>query len=184
MTETKTEVAIVAAGCFWCVEPIFDELQGVISAESGYIGGHVEHPNYRAVCEGVTGHAEAIKIEFDPAQISFDTLLDIFFDVHDPTQINRQGNDVGTQYRTAIFPISEEQAEAAYQAIARNQPNFLSPIATTVEPFHKWWPAEDYHQRYFYREGDSNPYCMMVSAPKIMKFRKAYADRLKSAVAR
>lgn len=176
-----TEIATFAGGCFWCIEPIFDDLQGVASVESGYTGGHVAHPGYRQVCEGNTGHAEAIRIEFDPAVISYDALLDIFFHVHDPTQLNRQGNDIGTQYRTAIFPHSPEQEAAAHRAIERNQADWDRPIVTTVESFDIWWRAEDYHQQYFNREGGSNPYCMAVAAPKILKFRKNYAARLKGA---
>lgn len=176
-----TEIATFAGGCFWCIEPIFDDLQGVASVESGYTGGHVAQPTYRQVCDGNTGHAEAIRIEFDPAVISYDALLDIFFHVHDPTQLNRQGNDIGTQYRTAIFPHSPEQEAAARRAIERNQADWDRPIVTTVEPFDTWWRAEDYHQQYFNREGDRNPYCMAVAAPKIVKFRKNYATLLKGA---
>lgn len=176
-----TEIATFAGGCFWCIEPIFDDLQGVASVESGYTGGHVAQPTYRQVCDGNTGHAEAIRIEFDPAVISYDALLDIFFHVHDPTQLNRQGNDIGTQYRTAIFPHSPEQEAAARRAIERNQADWDRPIVTTVEPFDTWWRAEDYHQQYFNREGDRNPYCMAVAAPKIGKFRKNYATLLKGA---
>ncbi len=178
-----TEIAIVAAGCFWCVEPIFDGLSGVQSVESGYIGGHVANPTYKAVCGGATGHAEAVKIVFDPAVISFAEILDIFFEIHDPTQLNRQGNDVGTQYRSAIFPDSPEQRDAAHAAIARAQADHPSqPVVTTVEPVAIWYPAEDYHQEYFEREGASNPYCQIVAAPKLAKFRKKHADRLKSEV--
>lgn len=176
-----TEIATFAGGCFWCIEPIFDDLKGVTAVESGYTGGHVAQPGYRQVCDGNTGHAEAIRIAFDPAVISYDALLDIFFHVHDPTQLNRQGNDIGTQYRTAIFPHSPEQEAAAHQAIARNQADWDRPIVTTIEPFDTWWRAEDYHQDYFNREGDKNPYCMTVAAPKILKFRKNYAARLKGA---
>lgn len=174
-----TEIATLAGGCFWCIEPVFDELQGVESVESGYTGGGTDNPAYRQVCEGNTGHAEAIRIAFDPAVIGYDEILDIFFHIHDPTQLNRQGNDVGTQYRTAIFPHSAQQEAAARAAIERNQADWDRPIVTTIEPFAKWWPAEDYHQEYFYREGDRNPYCVAVAAPKLAKFRKAYASRLK-----
>lgn len=176
-----TEIAILAGGCFWCVEPIYDDLKGVLSVESGYTGGTVENPSYEQVCTGNTGHAEAIRIEFDPDIVSYDDILDIFFHIHDPTQLNRQGNDVGTQYRTAIFPHSPEQAAAAQAAIARNQADWPEPIVTTIETFDKWWRAEDYHQEYFSREGGRNPYCIMVAAPKLAKFRKTYSDRLKTA---
>lgn len=174
------DVAILAGGCFWCIEAVFDDLAGVSSVESGYIGGHVADPSYRQVCGGDTGHAEAIRFTFDPQVIAYDALLDIFFAVHDATQLNRQGNDVGTQYRSAIFPQSPEQETAARAAIARAQVDEARPIVTTIEPDAPWYPAEDYHQDYFVREGGRNPYCQMVVAPKLAKFRKGYADRLKA----
>ena len=173
------ETATLAAGCFWCVEPIYDNLAGVESVESGYIGGHVPDPTYRAVCGGNTGHAEAIRIVFDSDVVTFDEILDIFFEIHDPTQLNRQGNDVGSQYRSAIFPHSPAQEAAARAAIARAQPDHAKPIVTTIEPDAPWYVAEDYHQEYFEREGASNPYCQMVAAPKLAKFMKKHADRLK-----
>lgn len=173
------DVAILAGGCFWCVEAVFDDLQGVESVESGYIGGTVANPSYKQVCGGDTGHAEAIRVTYDPAVISYDSLLDIFFDVHDPTQLNRQGNDIGTQYRSAIFPLNQEQAEKAEAAIARAQAERSEPVVTTIEPAGPWYPAEDYHQEYFAREGGANPYCQVVVAPKLAKFRKSYAARLK-----
>jgi peptide-methionine (S)-S-oxide reductase len=179
MTE---QIATLAGGCFWCVEAIFDDLIGVSSVESGYIGGHVANPTYRQVCGGDTGHAEAIRVHFDSDQISYGELLDIFFAAHDPTQLNRQGNDVGPQYRSAIFPHSPEQEAQARAAIARAQPDWDKPIVTTVEPDAPWYPAEDYHQEYFAREGDANPYCQVVVAPKLAKFRKSYAARLKAGV--
>jgi peptide-methionine (S)-S-oxide reductase len=169
----------LAGGCFWCIEHIYDSLRGVCSVESGYIGGHVESPTYKQICGGDTGHAEAIRIEFDPGEISLEDMLDIFFEIHDPTQLNRQGNDVGTQYRSAIFPHDEAQAAAARAAIARHQPRFSAPIVTTIEPLAPWTAAEDYHQEYFEREGSSNSYCTYVVAPKVAKFRKSHADRLK-----
>jgi peptide-methionine (S)-S-oxide reductase len=175
----SAEVATFAGGCFWCVEAVFDDVVGVESVESGYIGGHVVNPTYRQVCGGDTGHAEAIRIRFDPAQISYGDLLDIFFAVHDPTQLNRQGNDVGPQYRSAVFPHSNEQAAAAQAAIARAQGGHDRPIVTTIEADAAWYPAEDYHQEYFAREGASNPYCQAVVAPKLAKFRKSHAARLK-----
>lgn len=176
-----TDIAILAGGCFWCVEPIFNDLKGVLSVESGYTGGRVVNPTYRQVCDGDTGHAEAVRVEFDPDIISYDDILDIFLHIHDPTQLNRQGNDVGTQYRSAIFPNSPEQEAAARAAIGRNQSDWPQPIVTTVEPLDIWWRAEDYHQEYFDREGGRNPYCIAVAAPKLAKFRKNYADRLKTA---
>jgi peptide-methionine (S)-S-oxide reductase len=176
-----TETATLAAGCFWCVEAVFDGLAGVKSVESGYIGGQVANPTYKQVCGGDTGHAEAIRIVFDPAVVSFDEILDIFFEIHDSTQLNRQGNDVGTQYRSAIFPHSPAQDVAARAAIGRAQPDHARPIVTTIEPLAEWYVAEDYHQEYFEREGASNPYCQIVVAPKLAKFRKKHADRLKDA---
>ena len=173
------ETATFAGGCFWCTEAVFDDVIGVESVESGYIGGHVADPTYKRVCEGDTGHAEAIRIVFDPAVISYDDLLDIFFHTHDPTQLNRQGNDVGTQYRSAIFPHSPEQEKAARQAIERAKADWPDPIVTTIEPLSEWYPAEDYHRDYFARVGDQNPYCTAVIAPKLRKFRKSYAERLK-----
>ena len=175
-----SEIATLAAGCFWCVEPIYDDLTGVESVESGYIGGHVADPTYRQVCGGDTGHAEAIRIVFDPSIVSYEEILDIFFEIHDPTQLNRQGNDVGTQYRSAIFPHSPAQENAARAALARAQADHARPIVTTIEPLSQWYVAEDYHQEYFMREGAINPYCQMVAAPKLAKFRKKHADRLKS----
>jgi len=173
------EIATLAGGCFWCVEAVFDDVIGVRSVESGYIGGHVPNPSYQAVCGGGTGYAEAIRIVFDPDVISYSELLDIFFHVHDPTQLNRQGNDVGTQYRSAIFPHSPAQDAEARAAIDRAQADWPQPIVTTIEPDAPWYVAEDYHQEYFVREGMSNGYCVMVVAPKLAKFRKSYANRLK-----
>lgn len=175
-----TETATLAAGCFWCIEAVFDDLAGIESVESGYIGGHVADPSYREVCGGATGHAEAIRLTFDPEIVSFDEILDIFFEIHDPTQLNRQGNDVGTQYRSAIFPHSPEQEDAARAAIARAQAEHSKPIATAIEPLSDWYPAEDYHQEYFAREGNANPYCQIVVAPKLKKFRAKHAERLKA----
>ena len=174
------ETATFAGGCFWCTEAVFNDVIGVESVESGYIGGHVPDPSYKRVCEGDTGHAEAIRIAFDPTVISYGDLLDIFFHTHDPTQLNRQGNDVGTQYRSAIFPHSPEQEAEARAAIQRAQTDWPDPIVTTIEPLSDWYPAEDYHRDYFARVGDQNPYCTAVIAPKLRKFRKSYAERLKS----
>ena len=177
-----TETATFAAGCFWCYEAMFDDLDGVLSVESGYIGGHVANPTYKQVCGGDTGHAEAIRIVFDPAKISYAELLDVLFHVHDPTTLNRQGNDVGTQYRSAIFPHGPEQRAAAEAAIKAAQPDWPQPIVTTIEDGDQpWYPAEDYHQEYFANNGDSNPYCAFVVAPKVKKFREKYRGRPKSA---
>ncbi len=173
------EIATLAGGCFWCTEAVFRDLIGVSEVESGYIGGTVPNPTYKQVCNGDTGHAEAIRIAFDSDVISYGELLDIFFHVHDPTQLNRQGNDVGTQYRSAIFPHSPEQEAEAKAAITRAQADWSGPIVTRIEPDAPWYVAEDYHQEYFAREGAGNGYCVMVVAPKLAKFRKSYAARLK-----
>lgn len=174
-----SEVATLAGGCFWCTEAVFTELKGVEAVESGYIGGHVANPSYEAVCTGRTGHAEAVRVTFDPAVVSYDELLDIFFHTHDPTTLNRQGNDVGPQYRSAIFPNSPEQRAAAEAAIQRSQADWDDPIVTTIEPDATWYKAEAYHQNYFANNADKNPYCAVVVAPKLAKFRKGYAARLK-----
>lgn len=173
------KTAIFAGGCFWCTEAIFDRLRGVESVESGYIGGAVEDPSYEQVCGGDTGHAEAVRIAYEPANISYSELLDIFLATHDPTQLNRQGNDVGTQYRSAIFPQDAEQEAEARAAIARAAADWPAPIVTRIEPNGPWWPAEGYHQEYFERVGGRNPYCTAVVSPKVSKFMKKYADRLK-----
>jgi peptide-methionine (S)-S-oxide reductase len=173
------EFATFAGGCFWCTEAVFDRLAGVNSVESGYIGGHVPNPSYREVCGGNTGHAEAIRIGFDPSVIGYDDLLDVFFATHDPTQLNRQGNDIGTQYRSAIFPHSPEQEAAARAGIERSQADWERPIVTTIEPLAEWYPAEDYHQEYWQGEGQRNPYCLAVIPPKLQKLDKRFAERLK-----
>jgi peptide-methionine (S)-S-oxide reductase len=177
------DVAILAGGCFWCTEAIFLDLAGVQSVESGYIGGNVVNPTYKQVCGGDTGHAEAIRVSYDPDQISYDDLLDIFFATHDPTQLNRQGNDIGTQYRSAIFPQSPEQAQQARAAIARANEGHGGRVVTTVEPAAHWYPAEDYHQDYWSGEGQRNPYCQATIPPKLNKLRKSFQNRLKSASA-
>lgn len=170
--------AIFAGGCFWCTEAVFKQLTGVDSVESGYIGGTVPNPDYKTVCSGSTGHAEAIKIGFDPALISYGDLADIFFATHDPTQLNRQGNDIGTQYRSAIFPLNDEQRVEALAAIARAQLDWPVPIVTTIEGPAPWYPAEDYHQDYWEGEGQRNPYCLAVIPPKLQKLKKGFAERL------
>ena len=175
--------AILAGGCFWCTEAVFKDLIGVSAVESGYIGGHVENPTYRQVCGGNTGHAEAIRVAFDPEIISLDDLIDVHFATHDPTQLNRQGNDVGTQYRSAIFPASPEQAAAARRGIERAALSWPDPIVTTIEPLATWWPAEDYHQDYWEGEGRRNPYCIALIPPKLQKLRKSFAARVKSEAA-
>jgi peptide-methionine (S)-S-oxide reductase len=173
--------AIFAGGCFWCTEAVFGQLNGVSSVESGYIGGAVENPSYKEVCSGTTGHAEAIRIGYDPAVIDYADLLDIFFATHDPTQLNRQGNDIGTQYRSAIFPLDDEQRSEAEAGIVRAQPDWPAPIVTTIEGPATWYPAEDYHQDYWSGEGQRNPYCLAVIPPKLAKLKKGFAQRLASA---
>ena len=177
------QVAVLAGGCFWCTEAVFLDVVGVTKVESGYTGGTVANPTYKQVCGGDTGHAEAIRVTFDPDQLSYDDLLDIFFATHDPTQLNRQGNDVGTQYRSAIFPQDEEQERKAREAIALNNPDQGNRIVTTIEPKAEWYPAEDYHQDYWSGEGQRNPYSLAVIPPKLQKLRKSFQARTKSAAA-
>lgn len=174
----QTETAILAAGCFWCVEAVFDDLIGVESVESGYIGGHVDNPTYRQVCDENTGHAEAVRITYDPDLIRYDELLDVFFHVHDPTTLNRQGNDIGDQYRSAIFYLDDAQKAAAGKAIEAARAEWADPIVTQVVPATTFWQAEDYHQEYF-ANNPNQPYCSAVVGPKVRKFRQKYADRLK-----
>ena len=176
-----TQVATLGGGCFWCLEAVFNGLAGVESAVSGYMGGAVDNPSYEQVCEGETGHAEVVQVTFDPGQVSFEDLLAVFFTIHDPTTLNRQGNDVGTQYRSAIFCHTPEQERTARAVVAKLTAEGLwrNPVVTEIAPAQRFWPAEDYHQRYFERVGDRNPYCTMVVGPKVAKFRKAFATRLK-----
>jgi peptide-methionine (S)-S-oxide reductase len=174
------QVATLAGGCFWCLEAVYDDLKGIIEVQSGYAGGSVANPSYQAVCTGATGHAEVVQITFDPRQVSFRELLQIFFTIHDPTTLNRQGADVGTQYRSAIFYHDEEQRAAAAQVIhemeeAGIRPN---PIVTEVTPFQAFYPAEEYHRDYN-RRNPYQGYCQVVIAPKVAKFRKLYTERLK-----
>ena len=172
--------AILAGGCFWCTEAVFKDVIGVSAVESGYIGGHVPNPSYKEVCGGATGHAEAIRVTFDPEQIGYDDILDLFFATHDPTQLNRQGNDIGTQYRSAVFPLDAEQEAAVHRAIERASADWPAPIVTTIEPATDWWPAEDYHQDYWAGEGQRNPYCLAIIPAKLRKLRKSFADRVKA----
>jgi len=176
----KTEVATFAAGCFWCVEAQYQQLKGVEKVESGYIGGHIENPTYKQVCTGETGHAEACNIYYDPAVISYDELLAAFWVAHDPTQLNRQGNDVGTQYRSAIFYHNEEQKQKAeeYKRKLDEEKAFSGPIVTEISPYTKFYKAEDYHQNY-YNDNQSQGYCVFVVKPKMDKFRKVFKDKLK-----
>jgi peptide-methionine (S)-S-oxide reductase len=177
------ETAVLAGGCFWCTEAVFLDLIGVKSVESGYTGGTTVNPTYKQVCGGDTGHAEAIRITFDPEQLSYSELLDIFFAIHDPTQLNRQGNDIGTQYRSAIFPQDEEQRATAQAAIARVNADIGGGVVTTIESKAEWYPAEDYHQDYWAGDGQSNPYCIAVIPPKLAKLRKSFQSRVKSEAA-
>jgi len=180
MSEQKaTEVAILGGGCFWCVEAVFLEARGIARVESGYMGGQVDHPSYEAVCSGSTGHAEVVRLEFDPAVIAYRDILEIFFTIHDPTTLNRQGNDVGTQYRSVIFTTSPEQAETAHKVIGEMGLVWDAPIVTEVLPQETWYKAEDYHQNYF-AQHPLQGYCAFVVAPKVAKFRKTFTDRLKS----
>lgn len=172
-----TEYATLAGGCFWCTEAVFRQINGVESLESGYTGGHTNNPTYKQVCNGDTGHAEAIRIAFDPEKISYGDLLDISFATHDPTQLNRQGNDIGTQYRSAIFPANTSQEAEARAAIARAQTEHTDPVVTTIETEATWYPAEDYHQDYWTGEGQENRYCLAVIPPKLQKLRKRFAAK-------
>jgi peptide-methionine (S)-S-oxide reductase len=180
MNENNLETATLGAGCFWCVEAVFDDLVGVEDVVSGYSGGHKENPTYQEVCSETTGHAEVVQIKFDPAKLSYADLLRIYFTVHDPTTLNRQGNDIGSSYRSAIFYHSEEQKQVAHAVIEEitKESIYDDPIVTEVTAFDKFWPAEDYHQEYF-ANNPNQPYCAGVVAPKVAKFRQKFADRLK-----
>ena len=176
-----TETAVLGGGCFWCVEAAFNQLQGVQRVVSGYMGGHVQNPTYEKVCSGKTGHVEVAEVTFDPAVISFGDLLEVFFTVHDPTTLNRQGNDVGEQYRSAIFYRDEEQQRTAQKVIAEltKERVFADPIVTTVEKASTFYPAEEYHQDYF-KNHPYQPYCMFAISPKVKKIREKFASRLKA----
>jgi peptide-methionine (S)-S-oxide reductase len=176
------EVATLAGGCFWCLEAVYDDLAGVESVESGYMGGRTQNPSYEAVCSGDTGHAEVVRITFDPRVASFRELLEVFFVIHDPTTLNRQGNDVGTQYRSAVFYHSPEQKRVADEVIAAlgGGKVYDDPIVTEVAPASDFWVAENYHQEYF-RRNPAQPYCMWVVAPKVQKFRKHFLAKVKRA---
>jgi len=174
------EVATLAGGCFWCLEAVFDELNGVEKAESGYAGGHLPNPTYHQVCSGNTGHAEVVEVTFDSAVISFKDLLQVFFTIHDPTTLNRQGADVGTQYRSAIFYHTAEQKAVAERVIAEMEAAQIwdNPIVTEIAPFTEFYPAEEYHRDYYLRNPDQ-PYCFAVVAPKVAKARKLFVEKLK-----
>jgi peptide-methionine (S)-S-oxide reductase len=176
------ETAVVGGGCFWCVEAALQQLEGVLKVESGYMGGHTDQPSYEQVSSGKTGHVEVVRVEFDPALISYGELLEVFFTAHDPTTLNRQGNDVGTQYRSVIFVLNEAQRAEAGRVIARLTADhvFDAPIVTAIEPASIFWKAEGYHQNYF-ANNSNRPYCLFAVAPKVVKVRDKYADRVKRA---
>jgi peptide-methionine (S)-S-oxide reductase len=180
MSEVDVQRATLGGGCFWCLEAVFEITEGVRSAKSGYAGGAVPNPTYKQVCSGTTGHAEVVQVAFDPAVISYRDILEIFFTIHDPTTLNRQGNDVGTQYRSAIFTHSDAQADTARAVIQEMEADgpWDNPIVTVVEPLDLFYPGEDYHDQYF-RRNSSQPYCQFVVSPKVAKFRQKFAHRLK-----
>jgi peptide-methionine (S)-S-oxide reductase len=181
MSDAKTQVAVFGGGCFWCTEAVFDELRGVTSVVSGYAGGTVKNPTYEQVCGGGTGHAEVIRIEFDPSQISFRDLMTVFFATHDPTTLNRQGNDVGTQYRSAILYADDEQKREAESFIKEldGAKTFSKPIVTTLEPLGEFYAAENYHQKY-YANNPYQPYCQYMIPPKLDKLHKKFSELLKT----
>lgn len=175
------ETAVLAGGCFWCTEAVFRDVIGVETVESGYIGGTVANPTYKQVCSGSTGHAEAIRVGYDPDVVSYAEILDMFMGTHDPSQLNRQGNDVGTQYRSAIFPLDDAQLAEAQAAIERwNGDHPDSRAVTTIEGPAEWYPGEDYHQEYWEGEGQRNPYCLALIPPKLAKLRKSFAAKVKA----
>lgn len=175
------EVATLGNGCFWCTEAVFQQVRGVEKVVSGYTGGHVDNPTYKQVCSGETGHAEVLQVTFDPAVVTFQEILEVFWNTHDPTTLNRQGNDVGTQYRSAIFYHSDAQRTIAeaYKAQLQQSGTWKEPIVTEIVPFTKFYPAEDYHQNYFNDNERSNPYCQFVVRPKVDKFKKQFPNKLK-----
>jgi len=170
------QFATLGGGCFWCLEAVYEELEGVVDVESGYSGGHVDRPSYRQVCDGDTGHAEVVRVEFDPARITYREILEVFFVIHDPTQLNRQGNDVGTQYRSVVFTHSPEQERVARETVAELAESYNAEIVTQIAPAPAFFRAEDYHQEYF-RHNPAQGYCMFVVAPKLEKFRKTFAAK-------
>ncbi|MFZ4543635.1 MAG: peptide-methionine (S)-S-oxide reductase MsrA [Saprospiraceae bacterium] len=176
--DNGSSAIILGGGCFWCIEAIFNQMRGVISAESGYAGGWIENPSYEQVCDKNTGHAEVVKVIFNPSLISASEILEVFFEIHDPTTVDRQGNDVGPQYRSIIFYSSEDEQIIAQQAIAKAQNNFGQTIVTELVPFINFYKAETYHQEYYYQH-TNQPYCSAVITPKIKKFQKKYVDKLK-----
>lgn len=179
--QQQRETATLAGGCFWCLEAVYDELQGVDSVESGYMGGAIANPTYQQVCSGRTGHAEVVQVAFDPAVISYREIIQIFFAIHDPTTLNRQGNDVGTQYRSVILYADEAQREIATAVLKEVEAEGIhaDPIVTEIRPLDEFWPAEDYHDDYF-RRNPNEIYCAVVVGPKVAKFRKRFQDRLRA----
>lgn len=171
----KTETATLGGGCFWCVEAVYETLPGILSVTSGYAGGQTDDPTYEQICTGKTGHAEVVRIEYDPEKISFGRIVDLFWDAHDPTTLNRQGADTGTQYRSIILTTDESQKKIAEESKSRAQAKFKSPIVTEIVPLEKFYPAEDYHQD-FYRENPMHPYNLAVTRPKLKKFQAAVED--------
>src|SRR5687767_4205350 len=178
----KIDTATFGTGCFWCTEAIFEQLDGVLKVTSGYSGGHIKNPTYKAVCTGETGHAECVQIQYEPEKISYDELLEVFWQVHDPTTPNRQGADVGTQYRSAIFYHNDEQKKKAehYKNELNKNGAFKNPVVTEIAPASKFYTAEDYHQEYYQNNKNANPYCAVVIRPKLEKFQKAFATKLKT----
>jgi peptide-methionine (S)-S-oxide reductase len=178
--QATTEVAILGGGCFWCLEAVYLELSGISRVESGYMGGHAPSPTYEQVCAGSSGHAEVVRLEFDPKVVSYRDILEIFFTIHDPTTPDRQGNDVGPQYRSVIFTTSDEQEATARKVMAEMAAVWDAPIVTQLQPAQTWHKAEDYHQDYF-NQHPLQGYCAFVVAPKVAKFRKVFANRVKQA---
>ena len=174
-----TEIAILGGGCFWCLEAVYQELKGIMQVESGYTGGQVPNPTYAQVCEGKTGHAEVVRLTYDPAVISYREIVEVFFTIHDPTTLNRQGNDIGTQYRSVIYYTSPDQEETAKQVIAEMANVWDAPIVTELAPAGVYYKAETYHQNY-YRDNPLQGYCAFVVAPKLSKFRQTFSEKLKS----
>ncbi len=177
----KLEIATLGTGCFWCTEAVFNGLNGIEQVVSGYAGGHVANPTYEQICGKQTGHAEVVQITFDPSKITYKELLDVFWKTHDPTTLNQQGNDKGPQYRSAIFYHTDEQKKIAEASFAETDESNLwpNPIVTEITPINNYYPAEDYHQKYFERVGEKNPYCVYVVKPKVEKFKKEFSDKLK-----
>ncbi len=180
MESGKYETCVLAGGCFWCMEAIFQDINGIINVESGFSGGHVQNPTYKEVCTGNTGHAESVRITYDPSVISFSAILDLFFSMHDPTSLNRQGEDVGTQYRSEIFYMNEDQKQIAENFIKNleKKKTFNKPIVTKIEKFTAFYPAEDYHRNY-YKNNSEQPYCKYVISPKVKKLKEHYSPMLK-----